>query len=54
MFTDILSELIFECNSETNIILIDKVSGLYDWLLPRLPEDLRFLDEKGDILSIST
>lgn len=40
---------IFECNDETNLIIRNKVTGLYDWRLPELPEDLSFIDENGDV-----
>ena len=39
---------IFQCNEYTRRIIKDKVTGLYDWRLPKLPEDLSFIDENDE------
>lgn len=39
---------IFECNDYTNEIIRNKVTGLYDWRLPELPEDLGFIYENDE------
>ncbi|ABW20359.1 hypothetical protein [Alkaliphilus oremlandii] len=36
---------VFECNEFTKSILKNRVNGLFEWLFPKLPEDLSFLDE---------
>jgi hypothetical protein len=39
----------YKCNEETESIIMKEVSGLYEWRYPDLPEDLTFLDDKGDV-----
>ena len=39
---------LYECNDHTRKIIRNKATGLYDWLLPELPEDLSFIDENGE------
>ncbi len=39
----------YECNEGAKSIIMQAVMGLYDWRHPYLPEDLTFLDDKGDI-----
>ncbi len=36
---------IFECNEFTKSILKNRVNGLFEWLHPKLPEDLSFIDQ---------
>ncbi|MEW9096570.1 MAG: hypothetical protein AB2417_15935 [Clostridiaceae bacterium] len=40
---------VFECNDETNLIIRNRVTGLFDWRLPKLPEDLSFINENDDV-----
>lgn len=40
---------LYKCNDYTREIIKNKVTGLYDWRLPRLPEDLSFIDEDDKI-----
>ena len=40
---------LYECNNHTGKIIRNKVTGLYDWLLPELPEDLSFIDENDEV-----
>lgn len=39
---------LYECNDHTRKVIRNKVTGLYDWCLPQLPEDLSFIDETGE------
>ncbi len=39
----------YECNKETETIILEEVNGLYDWGEPYLPEDLTFLNDKGEV-----
>lgn len=40
---------VYKHNKETENILKNSVSGLYEWLQPTLPEDLCFLQENGNV-----
>ncbi|WP_315116824.1 hypothetical protein [uncultured Clostridium sp.] len=40
---------VFECNDETNLIIRNRVTSLFDWRLPKLPEDLSFINENDDV-----
>ncbi len=39
----------YKCNEETKTIIMNIVSGLYDFRNPYLPEDLTFVDNKGEV-----
>jgi hypothetical protein len=39
----------YECNEDTKRVIMQAVDGLYEWRYPALPEDLTFLNDKGDV-----
>jgi hypothetical protein len=39
----------YECNEDTKSIILEAVTGLYEWREPYLPEDLTFLNDKGEV-----
>lgn len=39
----------YECNEYTKSIIVNEVNGLYEWRYPSYPEDLTFLDDKGEV-----
>lgn len=39
----------YKCNEATKLIIMETVKGLYDWRPPYFPEDLTFLNDKGDV-----
>jgi hypothetical protein len=39
----------YKCNEETQSIVMDAVNGLYEWRYPEFPEDITFLNDKGEV-----
>jgi hypothetical protein len=39
----------YKCNEDTKSIIMNAVNGLYEWRYPNFPEDLTFIDNKGEV-----